>query len=91
MADVELYEHGTAGLAVVVDPSRRGLGVGRSIIRAVASRPELACTRVLRGGVEPENRASVRCLEAVGFQAESQKPDEEGFIYFAYRIRQTNQ
>ena len=85
LVDVERYEDGTAGLALVVCPAFRKRGLGKEILAAVVSRPELARTSVLRAGIEPANQASVGCFEGAGFEPQSEEPDEDGFIYFVYR------
>ena len=87
LVDVERYENGTAGLALVVGPVFRKQGFGRRILAAVVSHPELARTPILRADIESANRASVRCFEGAGFEPQSEEPNEEGFIYFARRIR----
>jgi len=87
LVDVERYEDGVAGLALVVGPVFRKRGFGKKILSAVASHPELALTPILRAGIEPANQASVRCFEGAGFEPRSEEPDEEGFIYFTRRIR----
>lgn len=88
LVDTEQYKDGTAGLALVIDPSKRRRGLGSEIIQAVARRPEIARTRKLRVGIEPDNRAGVRCFERAGFMPEPEEPDEEGFVYFMRRVQQ---
>jgi RimJ/RimL family protein N-acetyltransferase len=77
--DVERYDDGRAGCALVVAPGMRCQGIGRAILAAVWERPELTDVEELIGGVEPENVASRRCLEAAGFRLSSE-PDEEGML-----------
>jgi RimJ/RimL family protein N-acetyltransferase len=86
LVDVERYADGTAGLALVVDPARRGQGLGQRIIRAVLAHQELGGTELVRVGIEPDNQASVRCFTAVGFAAEANEPDWEGVVYFRRRV-----
>jgi RimJ/RimL family protein N-acetyltransferase len=86
LVDVERYADGTAGLALVVDPARRGQGLGGRIIQAALAHPELGGTELVRAGIEPDNQASVRCFTAVGFAAEATEPDEEGVVYFRRRV-----
>ena len=80
--DVERYDDGRAGCAIVVAPALRGRDFGRAILGAVWERPELADVEELIGGVEPENLASRRCLAAAGFRLASD-PDEEGMLNVA--------
>jgi RimJ/RimL family protein N-acetyltransferase len=82
LVDTELYADATAGVALVVDPARRGRGFGRRIIQALLARAELEETEVVRAGIEPGNAASVRCFSAAGFTAEADTPDDEGIVYF---------
>jgi RimJ/RimL family protein N-acetyltransferase len=77
--DVERYDDGRAGCALVVAPAMRCQGIGRAILEAVWECPELADVEELIGGVEPDNVASRRCLEAAGFRLSSE-PDEEGML-----------
>jgi RimJ/RimL family protein N-acetyltransferase len=89
MIDVEIYDNRTAGLALVVAPVRRGRGVGRRALAAIAT--QLAADGVWEvfGGVETDNVASIRCMEAAGFTCRSPEPDAEGFVYFARRLSET--
>jgi RimJ/RimL family protein N-acetyltransferase len=72
----------TAAIAFVVDPQQRGQGLGRAMIAALIRRPELRHVRLFEAGVEPDNSASRRSLEAVGFRVRSEQPDFEGFLYY---------
>ena len=45
-------------------------------------RSELAHVQLFEAGVEPENVASRRCLEAAGFRLRSDQPDFEGMLYY---------
>lgn len=72
----------TGSIAFVVDPGRRGHGVGRAMIRALMARPELRLVRLFEAGVEPANAASRGCLAAAGFRPSSDEPDFEGMLYY---------
>jgi RimJ/RimL family protein N-acetyltransferase len=72
----------TGAIAFVVDPRRRGRGVGRAMIGALMSRPELAFVRLFEAGVDAANTASRRCLTAAGFRPASVKPDFEDMLYY---------
>jgi RimJ/RimL family protein N-acetyltransferase len=54
---------------VVVDPNRRGCGVGREFLRMLVDHAskQLGASR-LSLIVFPENQAAIRCYQAVGFQ-----------------------
>jgi RimJ/RimL family protein N-acetyltransferase len=79
----EAYCDATASVALVVDPARRGRGVGRRILRAVLDALRAAGIREATGGIEADNVASVRCVEAAGFTRQAEEPDAEGFVNFA--------
>jgi RimJ/RimL family protein N-acetyltransferase len=72
----------TGSIAFAVDPAVRRRGVGRVMIAALLARPELAFVELFEAGVEPENVACRRCLEAAGFCVRSPEPDYEGFLYY---------
>jgi len=78
----ETIEVATGAIAFAVDPERRGRGLGRAMIQALMRRPELAQVELFEAGVEPENAASRRCLEAAGFRLRSGQPDFEGMLYY---------
>ena len=76
----------TGSIAFVVDPQLRRRGLGRAMIVAVMGRPELRSVALFEAGVEPENTASRRCLQAAGFHLRSARPDLEGMLcYRAWR------
>ena len=86
LIDTEMYEDGTAAVALVVAPAQRHRGVGAATLAAI--REVLARTRgvdALVGGVEQRNEASHRCVKAAGFVAVAEDPDEEGFINYVLR------
>jgi RimJ/RimL family protein N-acetyltransferase len=69
-------------IAFVVDPDFRRQGLGRAMIAALISRPELGEVKLFGAGVEPENLASARCLRAAGFRLQAKEPDFEGMLYY---------
>jgi L-amino acid N-acyltransferase YncA len=69
-------------MAFVIDPLIRRRGLGRLMIRAMMSRPELSSVGLFKAGVELENVASIRCLLAAGFQSYKREPDYEGMLYY---------
>jgi ribosomal protein S18 acetylase RimI-like enzyme len=78
----ESIEVATGSIAFAVDPALRRRGVGRAMIAALLARPELAFVALFEAGVEPENVACRRCLEAAGFSVHSPEPDYEGMLYY---------
>jgi RimJ/RimL family protein N-acetyltransferase len=75
----------TGSIAFVVDPALRRRGFGRAMITALIRVPELRFVELFEAGVEPENTASRRCLEAAGFHPRLPQPDFEGMLYFRSR------
>jgi len=82
LLDVEVCEDQSAGCAFVVDPCRRARGCGQRALQALARHVATTGVRELFAGVEPQNRASIRCLEGAGFVRRSDEPDAEGFLYY---------
>ncbi len=82
---VDSIEAPAGALAFVVDPARRGRGIGRAMIGALMLQPQVAFVALFEAGVEPENLASRRCLAAAGFTLRSEEPDFEGFLYYLVR------
>lgn len=70
-----------ASVALTVDPSRRGAGIGRSMVRALLAAPEVRSVELFGAGVDPDNVASLRCFGAVGFVLQTSEPDWEGMLY----------
>jgi RimJ/RimL family protein N-acetyltransferase len=79
---LETIEAVTGSIAFVVDPAVRGRGLGRAMIAAMLARAELRDVELFEAGVEPQNAASRRCLEAAGFELRSPEPDFEGILYY---------
>lgn len=59
---------GVAEVSVYVAGAARGQGVGRALLTALVRESEQAGLRTLQAGIFPENEASVRLHEAVGFR-----------------------
>ena len=66
LAGVTVLETGTADVAVVVDDTRRGLGVGTLLTEAVASLALRRGATHLKATMEGENSAMLRLLERQG-------------------------
>jgi RimJ/RimL family protein N-acetyltransferase len=79
---LETIDAVTGSIAFVVAPVLRGRGLGRAMIAAMLARLELRDVELFEAGVEPQNIASRRCLEAAGFELRSPEPDFEGMLYY---------
>ncbi len=79
---VETIDAVTGAIAFVIAPELRGRGLGRAMIAAMVARSELRDAELFEAGVEPQNTASRRCLEASGFELGSERPDFEGMLYY---------
>jgi len=86
LVDAESYEDDTVGIALIVAPAYRSCSVGRRTLEAVAGQLVEEGMREIFGGVEVDNVASIRCMEAAGFTRRSNEPDAEGFLYFARKL-----
>jgi RimJ/RimL family protein N-acetyltransferase len=78
----ETIDSVTGSIAFAVDPELRGRGFGRALIGALVEHPDLRSVELLEAGVEPDNAASRRCLEAAGFALPSAQRDFEGMLYY---------
>ncbi|WP_018466988.1 GNAT family N-acetyltransferase [Calidithermus timidus] len=74
----------TFHFAFAVRPDLRGRGYGRRMLQAMLEHPNLARFRRFVASVEPDNQASLRCLESQGFTPRSLEPDESGFLALGY-------
>lgn len=73
-----------AAFTFLVNPLLRSRGYGRHILKALLARPEGAAVQRWQADVETDNVASRRCLASVGFVLESDVPDADGLLYYAY-------
>jgi GNAT superfamily N-acetyltransferase len=79
----------TGSIAFTVAPDRRRHGLGHTMISTLMQQPELRAVELFEAGVEPDNLAARRCLEAAGFALLSPNPDFEGMLdYLARRAGQ---
>ena len=58
----ETVEH-----SVYIHPEARGTGLGRALMQALILRARAGGLHILVGGIEAENRASIRLHESLGF------------------------
>lgn len=79
---VDTIDAVTGSIAFVVDPRMRRRGCGRRVIGTVVLHPDLRAVKLFEAGVEPDNAASRRCLEATGLALGTLAPDFEGMLYY---------
>jgi RimJ/RimL family protein N-acetyltransferase len=79
---LETIEAITGAIAFTIDPARRREGLATRMIRALIDHPDLSTVELFEAGVEPENHASRRTLEAAGFHLRSPEPDCEEMLYY---------
>lgn len=84
LVDVEPYDDGTAGVALVVAPWRRGQGVGRRILRMLDRQAELSAVACYIGAIEAGNAAAKGCVVGAGFEV-AEEEDEEGMLRISRR------
>lgn len=78
----ETIEAVTGAIAFTIDPARRRQGLATKMIRALIDHPDLHNVALFEAGVDPENHASRRTLEAAGFHLRSSEPDCEEMLYY---------
>ncbi|HTR27649.1 MAG TPA: GNAT family N-acetyltransferase [Puia sp.] len=59
---------GVAEISIYIDPRYRGMGVGTALMQAVIADSEANGIWTLQAGIFPENTASIRLHENVGFR-----------------------
>ncbi|MCB0127031.1 MAG: GNAT family N-acetyltransferase [Caldilineaceae bacterium] len=79
LVDLEIYDNGSAALALVVAPHRRNHGVGQQILTELTTRPELSAVTRLFGSIEPDNLGAQRCCIQAGFHVD-QVMDADGLF-----------
>lgn len=79
---LETVDAVTGAIAFAIDPDRRREGLATRMIRSLVSHPDLALVELFEAGVDPENHASRRTLEAAGFRLRSPDPDCEAMLYY---------
>ena len=84
---LETIEAITGAIAFTIDPARRREGLATQMIRALIDHPDLSTVELFEAGVEPQNHASRRTLEAAGFHLRSPEPDCEEMLYYELRRR----
>ena len=79
---LETIEAVTGAIAFTIDPARRREGLATLMIGALIDHPDLSTVELFEAGVEPENHASRRTLEACAFHLRSPEPDCEEMLYY---------
>jgi RimJ/RimL family protein N-acetyltransferase len=87
---LDTYDDGTGTFGIAVNPRLRNQGYGKRILKAFLMRPEVTRLTLLKAAVEPDNLASVRCLQHAGFIQDSAGPDHEGFLQYTYQPGRSN-
>ncbi|WP_246005786.1 GNAT family N-acetyltransferase [Brevibacillus gelatini] len=80
VAMVEIEEGMEGSIGLIVNPSLRHRGYGKTLLREVLEHEELSGVKRWIAGIEEDNVACLRCFEAVGFEKEAPEPDEDGFF-----------
>jgi ribosomal protein S18 acetylase RimI-like enzyme len=78
--DVEIGETGDVSFALAVAPERRRRGIARAVVRAIVDEPSTRHKTIV-AGVEQDNVASIRLLEACNF-VRAGGPDADGFVSY---------
>lgn len=74
-------------LSFFVNPALRNQGYGKKILQTVDALPELTSCKKLTGGIEEDNIASRRCVEACGYRNLGPDPDEDGMLLYEHELR----
>ena len=80
----ECKPDGTASLAYYVRPDLRGRGYGKQLLQAILAAPDSIHATAIWAGVDPDNLASLRCFEAVGFVNIGPYPGEPSLVKVVY-------
>lgn len=75
-----------ASVGLVVNPTLRGIGYGKSILLAMLQAQFVEGLQEIRGGIEEDNVASIKCFQGAGFEQLNDKPDHEGCYTFTYAL-----
>lgn len=74
-----------AWMGLAVKPELRGQGLGTRILKEFLLSPIAKQYPEIWAGIEPDNQASLRCFQDVGFTSKMTQPDEEGILDYVYR------
>lgn len=84
MVMVEIEDDFIGSIALVVKPSLRNKGYGRSMIEKTMILPEMSCIKKWYAGIEEDNFACIKCFQSIGYTVENVQPDEDGFYSLIY-------
>ena len=73
-----------ASFMFFVRPDLRYQGYGKRILATALAAPEVADIDVWEAGVEPDNTASRRCSEAIGFTEQGREPEWPDYLRYVY-------
>ena len=79
-----LEDEGPASFMFFVRPDLRHQGYGKRILATALAAPEVADIDVWEAGIEPDNAASRRCLEAIGFTDQGRDPEWPDYLRYVY-------
>jgi RimJ/RimL family protein N-acetyltransferase len=83
--DIHLDQIGYFGFYTC--PSLRRQGYGKRILQALIQFVDSeGRVKQLIGTAEPENIASIRCMQSAGFVLSDPEPDGEGFFHYIYLL-----
>jgi|GEM_PF-6637763 len=75
----------TAYISLILCPEYRGKGYGRRIFKEVViNRSEIQAVEHIVAGINRTNEASIRFFESMGFKANDNVVDEDGFINYYF-------
>lgn len=80
IAEVSFGEQPFPALSIAMNPALRGQGLCVPVLRFVLDQPELRRFDAIYGFIEPDNLASLNCVQKAGFSRTSDKLDEDSMI-----------
>ncbi len=86
IVDVEIEDDRSSWMSLIVKPDTRGKGIGKMVLIAFLEQSVLKGVDELKIEIEKDNKASLRCFRAVGFQEEDRTDTTEGFLFFKKRL-----
>ncbi|MGG2134657.1 GNAT family N-acetyltransferase [Bacillus sp. S2(2024)] len=87
---VEVDEDHTGSIAILTNPSLRGRGIGKSLIKSTLLLDEMSHVRKWFAGIEADNKACLKCFQANEFVFENLYPDEDGYYSLVYFVKCNN-
>jgi len=85
------YERITSVMEIVVDPARRGQGMGTKLLKELLANEEILGYTIEKGEavIYPNNPASQKAFEAAGFELSHIHEDDDGIsMQYIYEKRQ---